>query len=345
MRIAIVGAGVMGFNHARVINRIMREYPDTASLEYIIDIDYAKASRASKLYGGKPLKTIGEMSEDVDLAFIATPTTTHYKVALELIDKGVKYLFIEKPLTNNIDEAVKLLDETRMRGVEVSVGYIERFNPAVYRLLIEIENELGEPLTISSRRIGPFSARVRDTDVIHDLGVHEIDLHLLILKKLPTRLRAYGLRNIVSNLYDHAWISMEYEGVLSSIETNRITPFKLRKLYLTTKKAVAVLDYMDQKLNIYREVYSIDVNIVKEEPLYLEDLFTIRYFRDKKSGLIDQYQSFTTLYLCSKSIESIEKNRELVIVDEPDYSVYSDLLRKGLEGYRVFRENIEGLMT
>jgi len=239
-----------------------------------------------------------------------------------------------------------LIEEAESRNIVVSVGHIERFNPAVTELLYEIRNGvLGKPLTILSRRVGPFVPRVRDTDVIYDLGIHEIDIHLYILNNYPYQLRAHGLKNIVTtnNLYDHAWITLNYGENLSSIEVNRVTPFKLRKLYLTTREAVAVLDYIDQDLHIYRSKYDVAVRVKREEPLYIEDLLNILYFLRNKKALVDHYQAFTSMLLCEKSIESASKSRELDLEDDETYIVYRDYVVKGLSGYRSFINVLEEL--
>ncbi|OYT39148.1 MAG: hypothetical protein B6U89_04515, partial [Desulfurococcales archaeon ex4484_58] len=101
---------------------------------------------------------------------------------------------------------------------------------------------------------------------------------------------------------------------------------------------VAVLDYIDQELKMHREAYEINVKIDKEEPLYLEDLFTIKHFIKRKKGLIDQYQALTSLYLCEKSVVSAETKKEIVLEEEEDYMSYKDYLETGLNNYSKFIE-------
>ncbi len=349
MRIAVIGLGVMGLNHLRVLKRISSENPRLVEeIKYIVDIDEERLNKAYKLYGGKPVKKIEEIPDNsIDLAFIATPTSTHYEIALKMIEKGVKYLFIEKPLANNIMDTIKLIEKIEENNVALTTGYIERFNPGTYSLFHEIVNgNLREPLTTLSRRIGPYSARVRDTDVIYDLGIHEIDIHLMINGKYPYSIRTYGLKNIVSSekLHDHGWIIMNYGDKLSFIEVNRITPFKLRKLYITAKSAVGVLDYIEQKLLIYTSRYNIEVRVRREEPLYIEDLVNIYYFKEYGRGFVDQYQAFLSSYLCEKSIESSNNGNEIIVEEDQLYQSYRDYLSTGIENYRRFIETFTNVL-
>ncbi len=342
IRIAVIGAGYMGSAHTRVLKRISTEYPELLSIEYIVDVDYNRARRASILYGGKPLKNIDEIPRNsIDLAFIAAPTEYHYQLFQKLVEKDVHGFFIEKPMTSSLNEAYDLLKLVEENDLWVSVGHIERFNPAVRKLHRHIhEGWLGEILTMISRRVGPFTARVKNTSVIYDLGIHEIDNSLAIYRKLPLTIRSYTLENLVTRLTDYALILLGYDKGFSSLEVNRVTPFKQRIMYLTGSRGVAFLDYMEQRLIIHDNEHEVIVNIKREEPLYIEDLAVIKAYNEKRNPPIDPYQAFTGIYLCELATKSTRENKEIVLEEEEKYNEYKDILAKGIEGFKKYVSNL-----
>lgn len=338
IRIAVIGTGYMGSAHARVLHRLSLENPGYIELAYLIDIDLDKARKLARKYGGKALADVDDIPRNsVDLAFIATPTEHHFMVFQKLLDKDVKGFFIEKPVTRNIDEAYKLVKIVNENSIWVNIGHIERFNPAVQALHKKIkEGVLGEVLTTISRRVGPFTPRVKTTDVIYDLGIHEFDNSLVIYRRYPLSTRSYTLENIVSNLTDYALIVLNYRRGFSSVEVNRVTPFKQRIMYLTCSRGVVYLDYMSQELKIYTDEYEINVMVKKEEPLYLEDRAVIEAFINNDKPPIDIYQAFTSLFLCEKALESTKYNKEIIFDDDKDYMTYKDIIMKGLDNFNNY---------
>jgi UDP-N-acetylglucosamine 3-dehydrogenase len=182
---------------------------------------------------------------------------------------------------------------------------------------------------------------VADVDVVYDLGVHETDNVLSIFNSLPARVRSYTVKGLVSGLTDHSLAVFSYEDEgFASIEVNRITPFKLRILYLTTTKGVVFLDYMKQELKVYRGDEEINVNVRKEEPLYLEDFEVIRRYVERDEPPVDVYQAIASLYLCDKILESTNLNREIVIEESSDYSDLKQYIDKGLRGYAKYIDSL-----
>lgn len=343
MRVAIVGAGYMGTAHARVLNRIITEHPDIAEIAYIVDTDLDKAKTVARKYGGKPLQSVDQVpANEVDLAFIATSTEYHYATLRSLVDKDVRGFFVEKPLTRDIREGIEIVEAVRTNDLWLNVGHIERFNPAVQALHARISNGfVGEVLTTISRRVGPFTLRTKDTDVVYDLGIHEIDNSLVIYRKLPSIVRSFTLENLVSNLTDYALIVLGYDRGFSSIEVNRMTPFKQRTMYLTCSKAVAYLDYMNQELRIHMDEHEITVRIKQEEPLYLEDLTVIRAFRSGEGPPIDAYQAFTGLFLCEKALESTRHSKEIALEGDEFYKTYGDIIQMGMKNIKRYLERFQ----
>ncbi len=339
VRVAIVGAGFMGRAHARVLKRISEELPGSIELSYVVDTFYDNALLASKKFGGKPVRSVRDIERNtVDFAVIAVPTSLHMQVFEDLVSKGVNGFLIEKPLTNTTSTSTRLADIAEDMNLWVSVGHIERFNPAVQSFHRRLSRgELGKVLTYLARRVGPYTPRVADVDVVYDLGVHETDNVLTVFQNLPARVRSYTIKGLVSGLTDHSFGIFSFPGRgFASIEVNRITPFKLRIMYLTTTKGVVFLDYMKQELKLYRGDEEISVNIKREEPLYLEDLETIKRYMEKKDPPVDVYQAIASVYLCDKILESTELDKEIVLEDSLDFQDLKDYLNKGLIGYNNY---------
>ncbi len=336
MNVAIVGAGYMGTNHARVLNQIRLEGEYDVNLSYIVDKDYLRAKRVTRIYGGKPLKDVNSLpSSDVDIAIVASPTSTHFNVVNTLIDKGIPFIFIEKPLTKEISEAERLVERAVEQEITLGVGHIERFNPAIISLMQElVSNKLGNILTIVSRRVGPFVPRVKDVDVIMDLAIHEVDIHLAIMRDKPFLIKSFLLERIVSDYIDHSIIVLKYKSGFSSIEVNRVTPFKQRLLYLTGTKGVAKVDYILRELIFYVGNYIVNTNMEKKEPLYLEDLAFIRSITEKLSPPVDAFQAYTSMAVCYKSIVSGKREKDELFSSD----INQEFVEKGIRGYRSFYE-------
>jgi len=342
VRVAVVGAGYMGSAHARVVSRIADENPSLVSLKYIVDIDFERARRVAARYGGKPLKSVEEMGE-VDLAIIATPTETHRKVFESLLGKASAVL-VEKPIAQNLEDSIAVVEEAARHGVKLYVGHIERFNPAVRALHTRIaRGELGDVLTIVARRVGPFAPRAQNTDVVYDLGIHEVDNALVIYGSRPERVRSYTLGGLVSKLTDYALIILGYPAGFASIEVNRITQFKQRMLYLTTRTSTAYLDYMSQTLRIRRGYEEANVLFKREEPLYLEDTAVVLDVAGEKQLVVDGLQGLLGIYICELALESRVKGRDLAFEEHPAYGSVSDMLTEGERRLKEYREGVASL--
>ena len=258
-----------------------------------------------------------------------------------LAERGVRGFLIEKPMTRNLEEAINLIDLEREHGLWITVGHIERFNPAVVALHRRVAiHSFGDILTLIARRVGPFAARVKDTDVVYDLAIHEIDNALLIYRLLPYTVKSYTLGGIVSNLTDYALAVLGYGNGFASIEVNRVTPFKQRILYLTARKGVVFLDYMKQELRLYRNDEETIIRVNREEPLYLEDLTALRSFSVKSKPPVDTRQAFTALYICEKILDSTRQGREIVLDKEDDFKTYNSILEEGLKNYNRYMSEL-----
>lgn len=264
----MIGVGVMGLNHARVYNDMKG-----VDLLGISDKDEVRVKTVAEMYDTKAYVDYKELLDDEpDAVSISVPTSMHKDVALDAIDCGVKGILIEKPIADTLENADKIIDAAEDAGVKLVIGHIERFNPAVSKLKDLVEkNILGEVVSISARRVGPFNDRIRDVGVITDLGVHDIDvISYLYGKKVENVVTIAG--NGVRPFEDRASILMRFGGNCSGlIETNWLTPHKVRTLAVMGVDGVAYLDYIKQTLEVHFEGGRIEeIEVDKDEPLRKE---------------------------------------------------------------------------
>ena len=251
LRVGLVGLGSMGRNHLRVLSSM----PGTR-LVAVADTDRAAveaATSGSDAQGfPEPLALFAEA--DLDAVVIASPTTTHLTLALAALERGVAAL-VEKPLAATPDEAATLVDAARSSGVPLQVGHIERFNPAVLELgrLLHEGSWLSSVYSITSRRAGPFPARIRDVGVTVDLATHDVDILSWIAGERPVRVYAETAQRIHADHEDLLFGLMSFpSGTVAMLDVDWLTPAKRRQLTVLGEEGMFELDYLTQRLTFAR---------------------------------------------------------------------------------------------
>jgi UDP-N-acetylglucosamine 3-dehydrogenase len=199
----------------------------------------------------EPLAMIAEA--DLDAVVLAAPTTSHRSLALAAIERGLAVL-IEKPLAASIDEGLEILAAARRNGVPVQVGHVERFNPAVLELgrLLD-EGWLSTVYAITSRRAGPFPARIRDVGVTIDLATHDADILSWIAGERPDRVYAELAQRIHASHEDLLFGLLRFpSGATGMLDVNWLTPAKRRQLTVVGEEGMFELDYLTQRLTFTR---------------------------------------------------------------------------------------------
>src|SRR6187401_1518755 len=199
-------------------------------------------------YLPEPLALFAEA--DLDAVVIASPTTTHLTLALAALERGVAAL-VEKPLAATPDEAATLVDAARSRGVPLQVGHIERFNPAVLELgrLLHEGSWLSSVYSVTSRRAGPFPARIRDVGVTVDLATHDVDILSWIAGERPVRVYAETAQRIHADHEDLLFGLMAFpSGTVGMLDVDWLTPAKRRQLAVVGEEGMFELDYLTQRL-------------------------------------------------------------------------------------------------
>jgi predicted dehydrogenase len=242
LRIGVLGAGHLGKIHIR----LLKESP-AFKLVGFYDPDEQKAAALSLDLGVKAYSSIETLLDDVDVIDIVTPTSTHHECALEAIKRG-KHFFVEKPVTQTIDEAKDLIQKARTAGLIAQVGHVERFNPAFMKA-----QEYGlDPLFIECHRLAEFKPRGTDVSVVLDLMIHDIDILLSMVKAEVSQVSASGV-GIVSDTVDIANARIEFEnGCVANLTASRISLKNERKLRIFQKNAYITVDFGKKELNVFQ---------------------------------------------------------------------------------------------
>ena len=249
LRAGVIGVGSMGRNHARAYASL-----EGVELAAVCDAETAAADKVASMYRCEVYSDYRSMLADgqIDLISVVVPTKYHYAVASEVIDHGVSVL-IEKPIAATVAEGRALVEAAQRRGVMLSVGHIERFNPAIISLKQQIDDhELGNVFQISARRVGPFPARIMDVGVVVDLATHEIDVLNYLIASPITRMHVELHRHLHRSHEDMLSAVLRFEnGVIAILDINWLTPTKIRELSVVGERGMFVANYLTQDLTFY----------------------------------------------------------------------------------------------
>lgn len=242
LRTAVVGVGALGRHHLRWLSRL----PES-QLVGLYDTDRSKAERYADEYKVQAFEKLDDLAGNVDAVSVVVPTTAHYEVGSFLIENGIHCL-IEKPITPDLQEASELHDKAHKKGVKVTVGQIERFNPAVLALTdLDIR-----PSFIEAHRLAPFDPRGTDVAVVLDLMIHDIDLVLHLIKSELIDIQASAVA-VVSDRADIANARLTFaNGAVANLTASRISLHAMRKLRIFQKSGYYSLDLAKKEADLYR---------------------------------------------------------------------------------------------
>ncbi len=248
LRVGVIGVGNMGFHHARNYAEI-----PNAELVAVADANAARAHEVAAKFHCHAYTSYHEMfqQEHLDAVSVVVPTKLHYRIVMDTLRAGVHTL-VEKPIAADLHQATAMLNEAYNHGLTLAVGHIERFNPVVRELKRRIQmGELGILTSIVTRRVGVIPPRVKDVDVILDMAVHDIDVILFLLGRLPNSVAAAAGSVLLSDRFDHSEIFMRFGDIGCFVQANWITPIKIRTLSVTGSAGHAEVNYVTQQLEIF----------------------------------------------------------------------------------------------
>ena len=302
LRFGIVGVGVMGSNHARVL----AELPGI-SLVAIADPDTEHAKRIANAAGcatvtdHKSLLALG-----LDAVVVAAPTHLHHQVALDCIETGV-HLLVEKPIAPTVAEGREIVAAARRKGVKLMVGHVERFNPTVQAIKQAISDQ--EILSIGITRVGPFPPRMSNVGVVIDLAVHDIDLIRWFTESEITEVQPQ-LTRAIAQREDIALLQFRTaSGVLAHINTNWLTPFKARTVHVATRNKYVIGDLLTRQVT---ECYGFQpdgsysmrhLSVGHAEPLRAELIHFIQSIRGDEKPLIGGEEGVASLEIAIQCLE------------------------------------------
>jgi UDP-N-acetylglucosamine 3-dehydrogenase len=264
IKIGVIGTGGWGKNHLRVLSELK-------ILEAICDLNEERAMENSKKYGVESYTNVDNFLEHgLDGVIVSTPTKTHFQIASKVIESG-KNLLVEKPFTYEVEEGENLIKKAKEKKVILTIGFIERFNPAMREAKSLVEKgTIGAPLYLMFVRENRWPTHILDVGVILDTTIHDIDLSRWFFGKEPTMVFArtgkFGVdRERVSAL------TLGFPDERSSlIISNWITPRKLRQLEIVGENGIISLDFITQEIRIDLEERTNIPRMKYEEPLTLE---------------------------------------------------------------------------
>jgi len=256
LTVAVIGAGAMGRNHLRVLNDL--EGSEEARLVGVSDADEVTAQRSGRRFGIPAYTDFLEMldREKPDAVVVAVPTALHRDVVLEALRRGV-HVLVEKPIASTVAEGEEMIAAAREAGVLLTVGHIERYNPAIVALYERLQNnELGRVFKMHARRLGPFPPRVRDVGVVIDLAPHDVDIMRWLSGSEVERVYAETARQIHTEHEDLLSAVLRFrDGQIGVLDINWLTPTKIRELMITGEKGMFKVDYITQDLFFYENNY------------------------------------------------------------------------------------------
>jgi predicted dehydrogenase len=266
-KVGVVGVGSMGKNHVRAYTALKH----VCELVGVFDTDRSVAEDVARSYGVKAFPTLEALLREVDAVNIATPTTTHYEIAMKAIEFG-KHLLVEKPVTGMVEEAQALIKNARKKNLILQVGHIERFNPAIRALPAMLKDQ--EIIALDVQRMGPYDPRISDTDVIQDLMIHDIDVVNSIIPAPISGIHAFGRRLVSPYHMDYVVANLIMaNGVIATLTASRVTNKKVRKMTITTLSSYIELDYLQRKIVMTRRDQFVPGNSDYQQEQELEEVY------------------------------------------------------------------------
>ena len=284
LNIGVIGIGYLGKYHLQkfITNR-------NCKTTWIVDLDPNNLSQNISDSIKKTTK-YKDIVKDVDAVSIVTPTKDHYQIAKFFLENK-KHVLIEKPITNTVDQADKLITIAKKNKLILQAGHLERFNPVMERL----NNEIKKPVFIEVHRLAKFNPRSTDVNVIFDLMIHDIDIVTSLVKKKIKKISAFG-KKIITNSIDIANVRIEFtDDCVANLTSSRITQKNERKIRIFEKDKYYSVDFMN---SIIKRYYKSSLN--------REKLFEYKEFNYKKTDALKEEINNFILSCMRKDIPKVD---------------------------------------
>lgn len=310
LRVAVVGVGEFGRNHVRVYREI-----EGAQLAGVYDKNSEQASQVAAEFETRAFACLEDLQGQVDAVSVAVPTLEHVSVSCRLMELGLDVL-IEKPMASSLAEADAALRSAQQLGRILQVGHVERFNPAV----LAVEPLVNRPLFFEVHRLGVFTARSLDVDVIYDLMIHDLDILLALVGEAVTEVKAVGIP-VLTNKVDIAHARLEFAGgAIANVTASRISTERVRKMRFFQQHEYLSLDYARRDAMRIRvktpgpqPQFTFEKLPAKpEEPLRAELEEFVDAVRSRRAPRADGAAGRAALELAERVMTSIQEHAERV---------------------------------
>ncbi len=310
LKAGLVGAGHLGKIHLRLLNQ-----SDKYEFVGFHDKDVENGKKLEAELGYKYFEDFEELLDQIDMLDIVTPTLYHYDYAMKAIDKGLHF-FIEKPVTQTLQQAEEILYKCRENHIKAQVGHVERYNPA----FIATKDFINNPMFIEIHRLAEFNPRGTDVSVVLDLMIHDLDILLSMVKFPVKNIHASGVC-VVSKTPDIANARIEFEnGCVANLTTSRISMKAMRKSRFFQKDAYISVDFLEKKAEVIRmkdapeNPSDFDMIIENAEGEKSQILFEYPNIQPN-NAILDELESFADAITENRDVEvSLEDGTEALKV-------------------------------
>jgi predicted dehydrogenase len=284
VRAGVVGVGALGRHHARVWAGL-----EGATLVGVYDTDARRAAAVAEQHGCRAYPDLGSLLAETDAVSVAVPTVLHHGVACQALEAGCSVL-VEKPITATLAEADDLVARAAARGAILQVGHIERFNPATATLLTAGRGAR----FVEVHRLGSFSPRSLDVDVVLDLMVHDLDIVLALDGSDPVQIEAVGVP-VLTPRVDIANARLRFaSGLIANLTASRVSLEKVRKFRVFAPRTYVSADFTAREAQVYRlevdegtpRIATTRHGAPDQEPLRLQIEAFARCVRDRSRPLV-----------------------------------------------------------
>lgn len=311
IKTAVIGVGHLGQAHARVHAAL-----DQAELVAVCDINEATGRAIAERHGTRFVRDYRELLGQVEAVSVATPTVSHHEITCAFLEAGV-HVLVEKPIARTLAEADEMIRAAESKNLVLQVGHIERFNPA----FVALRRHISRPRFFEAHRMGVFTPRSLDIDVVMDLMVHELDIIASLVKSEVVKLDAVGIP-ILTPRIDLANARLEFaDGCIANITASRVSGERLRKLRVFQPHEYYSLDYAEQQVAMLKltppksagalpEIIAEGLRIEKREPLLAEVESFIASVQTRTAPAVSGAEGRLALWLAIKVLEKIKAHSE-----------------------------------
>jgi predicted dehydrogenase len=320
MRVAVIGAGEFGRNHVRVWRELANSPAMAGKLELagVVDDISERAEKVAKEFGTRVLRDVYALvAEHIDAVSLAVPTKEHCRIGCMLLDSGIDVL-VEKPMAASLREADGLIASAKRSGHILQVGHVERFNPAV----AAAQKIVSQPLFFEVHRLGVFTPRSLDIDVVYDVMIHDLDILLALVDAPVTDLKAVGIP-VITEKVDIAHARIEFAtGCVANLTASRVSTERVRKMRFFQAHEYVSLDFTRQDVLRIRvktapesaqpEIGFEKLPTIAEEPLHAELSSFFHCVRTRGTPAVDGVAGRHALELADRVMAGIQEHTKRV---------------------------------